>query len=236
MRKNYTSLDFDSTLFGYTVASINIDEKIFQSLPLIIQEMKMQNVRLAYLQLPAVNMEQYKLIEKNGGKQVDEKLHIKWHLSSLLTQDTSAVVEYTGEYTNELKMLFRQSGVFSRFALDESFVNDEFNKLYDVWGKQSLLPEHGGKFFIYKMPEGQIAGFAMREYRGQQAYFGHMAVDARFRGKGVGRALLATVKASAYRDGYEELHGIVHSNNTAALTLHTPYDLVGSSTTFHFWL
>ncbi|NNM60434.1 MAG: GNAT family N-acetyltransferase [Legionellales bacterium] len=236
MREDYTLLEFDSTLFGYVVASIKMDEKNFQSLSQIVQKMKLQNVRLAYLQLPSVNEDIAQFIEQNGGKLVDEKVHIKWQLSSLQAQDTSLVAEYTGEYTDELKTLFRQSGVFSRFALDESFVNGEFNKLYDLWGKQALSPELGGKMFIYPMPNGQIAGFAMREYRGEQVFFGQMAVDSQFRGKGIGRALLAMVKNSAYLEGCEELHGIVHRINSTALALHKPYEEVSSSTTFHFWL
>ncbi|NNM60433.1 MAG: hypothetical protein HKM04_11555 [Legionellales bacterium] len=88
MNGNYTLSEFETALFDYDVASIQISEKNFQSLSQIIQKMKAGNVRLAYLQLPSVTEVQAQVIVANGGKLVDEKVHIKWQLSALQAQNT----------------------------------------------------------------------------------------------------------------------------------------------------
>ncbi|MFN4285602.1 MAG: GNAT family N-acetyltransferase [Lacibacter sp.] len=87
-----------------------------------------------------------------------------------------------------------QSGIYSRFSMDEKFPREKFREMYRLWLQRSINRSLADAVLVYQQ-DGALAGFiTLREKEGD-AEIGLVAVDHHYRGMGIGTKLLEAAES-----------------------------------------
>ncbi len=143
------------------------------------------------------------------------------------------VERYEGEINQELIDLSIQSGIYSRFKLDER-LSPFFKKLYTLWIKNSIESDLADDVFVYKSGH-RIIGLLTLKEKTDYYEIGLVSVSESHRGKGIGTALLQ--KVDAVVRGHKEVKVATQLNNEAACNLYRKSGYFQSSITYiyHLW-
>jgi ribosomal protein S18 acetylase RimI-like enzyme len=108
---------------------------------------------------------------------------------------------------------------------------DDYGKVHELWkaspgvGLRSLDDSEGGiKKFLEQNPgasfvaeqDGELAGAVLSGHDGRRAYIYHAAVQEKFRGQGIGKALVKAVEAVMSRAGINKVGLVAVKANIAA--------------------
>lgn len=219
-------LKWDSSFFGYSVGKVWLGAE--DSLKNVSSEFRLT---YAFSEKPVDSMAEF-LVDKKA----------------TLVCDDNAVkytnLEYTIEsYNNtrhsygELIELALESGVYSRFAIDKQFVNDEYKRLYTKWLENSLLKEGAIDVFV-AVQENIILGFITWVRKDMDVCaIGLLAVSPHSRGKKVGKNLIDFVKGKAAEAGFSSVEVVTQLNNIPAMNLYksTGFKLIDIKYIYHIW-
>lgn len=221
----YKLLSFDTALFGYPVGRI-----IGGNLKEALHEMSKKKIHLGYLFLSADNQKRNSDAIRNGGILVDEKVTYAINIKNSRNHNP-AVTSYAQKTVSRgLLELALESGRFSRFLNDRHFVHNEYKKLYTAWISGAVRRKnafdvlvYGTKGMITLEPEGRIGLFA---------------VGKRYRGRGVGTALVHEALTYFRARGFKQITVATQKRNYIACRF---YKHVGGliqkvETVYHFWL
>lgn len=192
MNNKLELLDFDTNLFGYGVARCSLPVKNEKTLSSLINLCQNLGVRLVYY-ITAPNSESSIFLESSGCKCVDEKNYYQKNLINNFNEYEFDNLEfYLGKtLNNELLELFLASGEFSRFRLDSNFQDNEFYKLYKLWGEKSLTGEISTNIIVYKDKElNKVLGLLTFNIQDDQCTVGLIAVNHLYRNRRIGRKLM----------------------------------------------
>ena len=141
-------------------------------------------------------------------KEVNSKLKINTHISTCET------------YTNEPKLeeLAIQSGIYSRFNIDQRIENNKFEDLYRLWMRNSLNRKIAKEVLLYKINQ-KVAGFANLGEKNKRGDIGIIAVDDTFRGKGIGKSLMESAEKWFSNHEYKLLQVITQGDNSCLQTI-----------------
>lgn len=224
-------LSWDSDFFGFNVARINqFDDD--STVPLL-EELYNEDVELAYYSasqeknIPANPFYNVKMVDikttyikKVGGKKVEVPM----------------IISYTEKEPGEqLKRLSVQSGVYSRFNVDEQIGHEKFVSLYTQWIIQSVNKTIAEEVLVYHLND-TIAGFVTLGIKNNRADIGIIAVDEGFRGKGIGKALMLQGE-SYFVDKQEMIQVVTQGNNLPACKLYEScgYTIEKTEFFYHLW-
>ncbi|QVY65781.1 GNAT family N-acetyltransferase [Polaribacter sp. Q13] len=103
------------------------------------------------------------------------------------------IVKYDFDYVDEnLLDLALQSGSYSRFKKDANIPNSKFEKLYDLWVRNSVNKKIADEIFVVFIDE-TISGFVTVKKNKHICKIGLIAVSQNFRGLGLGKKLMQRV-------------------------------------------
>lgn len=88
-----------------------------------------------------------------------------------------------------------QSGIYSRFSVDEKFPKEKFQEMYRLWLQRSINRSLADAVLVYQQ-DGEFAGFITLREMDDGAEIGLVAVDHQFRGLGIGTKLLNAAEFS----------------------------------------
>src|SRR5690348_18228807 len=138
----YTLLEFDSKLFGYTVARLenaNISEAVSIA--------RKNNIKLLYLFVRPSDTGKNEAAVAAGGFLIDERMEycMDTQQTALRKEKKDLMIEpYQNNHPdNALIRLVMQAGIYSRFAVDKHFKSDEFKKLYSLWISKAVAHTKG---------------------------------------------------------------------------------------------
>lgn len=215
-----TALPFDSSLFGYAVGKYLADEG--WSEPEFLEAAK--SYKLVYLfSDEALDFSSSQIFP------VDIRLTFFKNLKRLNT-NTQEIYPYSGALTESLLNLALESGVYSRFHTDPRFINQEFEKLYQLWIEKALAQQE------VLIAEDQ-AGFVTCAVSEDNAQIGLIAVQKGQRGKGWGKKLIQTAENLAILKGAQAMTiGTQASNLPASALYHSiGYQVVQRQFIYHYW-
>ncbi|WP_162385679.1 GNAT family N-acetyltransferase [Spirosoma endbachense] len=144
------------------------------------------------------------------------------------------------DVTDDKKPLYElayQSGKYSRYRVDQNFGETNFKRLYRQWIDNSISGELADEVFIHNMGDS-ITGFISLKQNENTGVIGLIATDMRYRGKGIGTALLNHVKRYAVSSGMTRLEVTTQGGNETACRFYekNQFSVKNVSNVYHCWL
>ena len=150
-----------------------------------------------------------------------------------LNKSNDHIIVFNEPSIDPLLSLALQSGEYSRFKLDYRLVNNEFERLYEAWLKKEL---DQGEILIYKNKD-QIIGMVTISFKECKSIIGLIAVDEKYRGKGIGRALLEAAENVSFISKKDTLLVKTQLANKNALQLYLKngYSEIEKTYLYHYY-
>ena len=234
-------LPWDSEVFGFPVARVRDSVRAAESLARAIDVLRDHSVQLAYYSFPWDDAGLREIAREQGGRLVDRKVTYSADCREIVADQPSAgvdVVRYEPDEPDEsLIRLARQSGEYSRFRTDPQVESRVFEHIYDAWIRNSANRTIADDVFVARV-DGDSAGLVTVAERRGRGDIGLLAVDARARRRGVGRALVARARDWTLSRGMSAAQVVTQGENAAACALYEAcgYRAEQVLAVFHFWL
>lgn len=140
-------------------------------------------------------------------------------IGNSLSQEASIKSFEGSKPTDDLIKLAIESGVNSRFNVDKKIGRPAFEALYQRWIEASVEKKIAKEVLVFE-EAGHLAGFVTLGEKNGRADVGIIAVDADFRGQGIGKKLMQTAENWFVAAGYETMQVVTQGNNTTACRLY----------------
>lgn len=214
-------LPWDSSVFGYAVGRADCGKSpSMEMLETLKREGARNGFRLVYCRWdgpPCVTDGKSAWFSYCGG----HRLYVLGRNGLMRAIGDTQGIAVCRRNTPALQRLAMESGVFSRFALDSNFANNEFSVLYRHWLENAFDRERGGVCCIAGTPDHPM-GFLTLEMAcdSQRMDIGLLAVHADFRRSGIGTRLLDFARKLAFEAGVASLSVKTQLDNAAAQALY----------------
>lgn len=204
-------IDWDSTFFGYAIGKIDLSkDNVFSELD--IEQSKFDLIYVFSDQI----------IPTLQDKLVDQKVTFELLLENSNEINKINIYPFNSvKYSKkQLEQLVIESGVFSRFKLDLNFKNNEFEKLYLEWLKQSVNGNYALELFVAKNKETLSGFITIQKVSEEIATIGLIAVNKSCRGEGIAKELI--IKAINYckENKFTTLEVATQKENIPAMNLY----------------
>jgi dTDP-4-amino-4,6-dideoxy-D-galactose acyltransferase len=223
-------LEWDSKFFGYKIGKIIFDENINDTQLKFDQE----DYQLIYLfSKEKLNNEFQKKINANL---VDIKIEFIKKAVVVNSEFANHLeIKKINHITDDLLQLVYESGVYSRFKLDQNFKNNEFEKLYEAWINKAL--NDFNSMVIGAFIDSKIVGFISLGIKQGIADIGLIAVDEHARGKHLGTLLLGEANNFAIKNNSEYLTVVTQENNIQAMKFYerNGFSVDKKNYIYHLW-
>lgn len=227
-------LDWDSTFFNYNVGRIIVNENQSINLSEFLLDSKKYKLVYIFSKLSLLN-ELFKL--------VDEKVVLHQELSSNsfdLPSDFFTIKSFDKLIHNrqELEKLALESGIYSRFNIDENFKSGEYNKLYLKWIALSIEEKLAFDIIIATDKNETIVGFVTLNKKSENLVdIGLVAVSDGFRGMGIGKSLMNYALNKSFELGYKEIQVVTQITNINAMKLYESvgFNIKEKTFVYHYW-
>lgn len=229
-------LEWDTEFFGFRVGRISgpvIEDAQVEHIQSLVQQ---RESKLTYLSsavpLPEsihhIHGLDISLVDRKTTyvKKVDSGAYSSWSIASLQAEDANET----------LLQLAIQSGVYSRFNVDQRISQERFEELYRRWMINSLNRTIAKDVLVVRV-EQDIAGFVTIGEKNQRADIGIIAVDGVFRGQGLGRSLMKAAEHWAHQWGYDTIQVVTQGENIPACQLYEScgYQVDSIEFFYHIW-
>jgi dTDP-4-amino-4,6-dideoxy-D-galactose acyltransferase len=231
-----TLLEWDTRFFGFPIARANLNQLAPDSAAALLDWCQAQGVACLYFLADMGDAPTIRLAEAHGFTWVDLRLTLTARLNGEAGEAGQPPGPEIGPVqpgeVEALQRLARESHYDSRFFFDQGFPHHLAARLYEVWIAQSC---QGGSALVLAArdqdtPIGYLACDQVDARTGQVSLF---AVDARYRGQGVGRALLRASLHWFREHQLETVRVVTQGRNVPALRL---YERAGFQTeTIQAW-
>lgn len=230
--------EWDSCFFGYPVGSYSftdIPDPVKDIGPVLHQAI-CAGIRLLYISTPPLHEHRRQAIQRLGAKPVGIKVDFAKSICEAPSADLVSEISRCQANSPALRSLALESGLHSRFRLDEGFKHHEYERLYGEW-LDSSLREDGGKQVYVAGPANSPRGLITVE-PGSPVRIGLLAVDAQSRGQGVGHRLIAAAENYCILHDQQHLHVATQAGNHTACRFYKNcgFHLFSETEYFHCWL
>ena len=233
-------LKWDSDFFGYKIGRINIAKPLEFSL--LNEALKQQtDYRLIYLVIDekynTLNLQRE--LKEVDIKLVDEKVTFQRVVSFKDYNNSFENIELYSPIITTPKLidLSLQSGIYSRFLLDDNFINDEYRKLYTTWIENSVNGEIADKVIV-AYEETEIIGVLTLSFKENYSDIGILAVDSNYRGRKIGKRLVERAIFETKRKYFNEIKVVTQNKNVVACHFYKQQDfkIEQLEYIYHIWL
>lgn len=227
-------LPWDSDFFGYPVARLGSDDGAVLDARRLTEGIS-SDVRLAYYS-SATPLNDV-LIEGWEISMVDRKTtFVKDIHSTALTADFIRPFDDDVLHEERLMQLAIQSGLYSRFNVDERIGKENFERMYSLWMQNSLRKQIAFEVLISET-EGEVSGFVTLGEKNGRGDIGIIAVDIHFRGRGIGKALMLAAEHAFAGMGYSTAQVVTQGANIPAIKLYEScgYTVDTVEYYYHLW-
>lgn len=239
---DFALLDWDSDFFGIRVARILPLSLRTNQLKSILEKLRHENVTLAYWASDSGDPESEAAGHTLGGFLADRKVTYLLDLRELdessIKNDQRVEVYESATPTHDLEQLAVQSGEYSRFNLDPRISRERFEEMYRLWIRSSVAKKRAEAVMVIRETMNRTVGMVTLGHQNGKGDIGLIAVDAGSRGKGYGRALVASSLMYFLSKGDIQSQVVTQRQNVAACGLYESFGYRESKceNLFHFWL
>jgi dTDP-4-amino-4,6-dideoxy-D-galactose acyltransferase len=233
----FSLLTWDSELFGYPVARLSPEGLRPERLSGTLEQLKGLGVRLAYAQVPWQDQATRALLDGIGAQMVDRKVTFGKAVVGGSISPAGVEAWQGVEVSAELEALALASGHLSRFRIDSRVPPHVFPTLYKTWIRRSVLGEIADGVLVIR-DGGRLAGLVTLALHGSVSEIGLLAVAEDFRGKGIGRNLMAAAEAWSDEREAERLEVVTQGENAGACALYRSAGclVVREQAIYHVWM
>lgn len=231
-------LEWDSNLFGYQVASLDIPNNDELESFYLKQSLHDNRISLLYIFTDPSDNNNMKIIEALGAYKVDER---QLFYKDKILKDSEIIPDiepYKYEYVNRnLYSLTLQSGEFSRFNIDKHFRNNEYIKLYSKWIERSVKKEIANEILVY-LNSSEEYGMITLNVKAEIGTIGLFAVDKAIRGKSIGKKLIKSAERYFLDHGVKEIYVTTQGDNISACQFYKScgFKIKNRKNVYHLWL
>ena len=233
----YQLLTWDTEFFGIMTGRIIPTSMQENHLASILTEMRQKGFQLVYW----ASDHQYEYdFQPYSGILVDKKTTFEINLQNIDLD--SMPLSKTEPYSNsfpffQLEKLAVQSGIFSRFARDNSFPHEKFTALYKTWIRKSVSGEMANEVLVIRQ-NNHIAGMVTLSKKNEVGDIGLIAVDEEFRGSKFGQHLVYDAQRWFIQHSCHTAHVVTQGDNLPACHLYEKcgYQEIKIEFYYHFWL
>ncbi len=229
-------LIWDSEFFGYKTGLLQLNANRILNLNTLIEQNR-GDYKLLYIRCKPAHIQEDE-IKQLGGILVDEKVTFVQHIPEPPYSYSQNVVLYPdSEPTSEIIALGLASGIYSRFTMDKNFKNNEFERLYEIWIRNSTNKTIAKHVITYHK-EGKYIGLLTLGEKNKRADIGILAVNEQYRGLGIGKSLIQKAFELSAQMGHTQLQVVTQKANKNACKF---YESVGFhvdnvENIYHLWL
>jgi len=233
----YQLLTWDTEFFGIMTGRIIPTSMQENHLASILTEMRQKGFQLVYW----ASDHQYEYdFQPYSGILVDKKTTFEINLQNIDLD--SMPLSKTEPYSNsfpffQLEKLAVQSGIFSRFARDNSFPHEKFTALYKTWIRKSVSGEMANEVLVIRQ-NNHIAGMVTLSKKNEVGDIGLIAVDEEFRGSKFGQHLVYDAQRWFIQNDCHTAYVVTQGDNLPACRLYEKcgYQKIKIEFYYHFWL
>ncbi|MEX0966898.1 MAG: GNAT family N-acetyltransferase [Bacteroidia bacterium] len=238
--QEYQILNWDSSFFGFKVASISNKKLEAEHIKAVLQKLKDQEVKLVYWAKDPDTELPDEILKAYNGFLADRRVTFVKRLDKNLTENIRShigISEYPeSEPDQNLLDLAVSSGRYSRFKTDPNIPGKKFRELYHLWMRNSTLRKFAKTVLVYQENEDIMGMVTLKEKNGRGA-IGLIAVAAAMRGEGIGLHLLHEADKWFLKNGLEQVEVATQEENKATIFYRKlGFELDRSSHIYHFWL
>lgn len=240
LSKQVQYLDFDSKIFGFRVAKILPTKLDYATLQTTLIELRANEVKLVYWLSDSQDSISQQAAVKLNGFLASEQVTYLIELQTLKQADLqfAHVQVYSATTaTPELEHLAFQAGNYSRFRNDRRIPEKCFYEIYKQWIANSCNKSIATEVLVIK-EQKKIAAMITLGEKNSRGDIGLLAVNADFRGRGYGEALVKTAQLHFINQGNAFAQVVTQKANLPACGL---YEKCGFKpekveNIYHFWL
>jgi len=224
-------LDWDSKFFGFSVAKITYNSKNTDIYELPLKYKLFYLFCDCYLKLDHIK----RIFCKTDVILVDEKITFNKRLEKQLNFKIEKNIQLQNENDSKLYELAFQSGIYSRFLVDENIGKNKFKKMYKLWIDNSLKNENID-VLVYKS-KIDIEGFLTFDYTSDIAKIGLIAVSEKSRGNKIGTKLIEHVEYLSFKKEIKDLQVTTQRKNVGACKFYEKFGFkeVNKKYIYHIW-
>lgn len=239
MDNHLIKLDWDSDFFGYPIGRINARQLNSHNLTQLVNEARAGGFQLLYLFANPADQLSNESAKENKAKLADQKVTFRIVNNKMeFACIDQHIIDYpTQQPSAKLVELSLQSGVYSRYKIDDHFKHNEFEKLYRAWIENSVSKKIADHTFVY-IEDGKELGVVTAKLRPEGAQIGIIAVDEHTRGKSIGSKLMNHLLAVLKSKHIPLLDVATQVNNTNACNFYKKlgFEVHTLENIFHIWL
>ena len=233
---------WDTNFFGFSVAEIEGRELDDDSLAAHLLAARRDGIELVYWRANLGREPVPDLLTRFAGQLVDRRVVYRLpleeaDLGGVSTSGYAVREQQPGPATPELIELAIAAGAFSRFKADRRFPEALFEALYRTWMERSAAREIADVVLVAANQAGSILGMSTISVDGETATIGLISVRQEARGRGIGRALVASCHRWMADRGVYESRVATQQLNEHACRLYerSGYRIADRSLVYHFW-
>lgn len=229
-------LDWDSTFFGYEVGKTNIIDP--EKFDFASFDTTKEHFKLIYVYSPKdINLNRFRLVDRK----------VVFMRSLMAKQEHSLPKDVTIQKLSSYKLseknysclfdLALESGIYSRFKIDENFVNNEYEKLYTEWIRTSISGKNAFEVIIALKGDELLGFVTLAKKDNLTAEIGLIAVSRSSRGLGLGKALINAAFNIFFDKNLQIIQVVTQKNNAPAMALYSSLNFKIEEITniYHFW-
>jgi len=232
-------LTWDSEFWGFPVAKINPRRLTPETLAIALEWSRSNEIRCLYFAADPSCRITLQSISDAGGQFADFRIDLELH-NQPVKPCQSPVFQFRPATSHDLpytQKIARVSHDDTRFFKDTHFNQDRAAELYAKWIERDLNEHHlmvATKIDQPEIPVGYVTCQMESENRGR---IGLIAVDAQFRGQGLGRGLLNNALAYFESHGMSQVRVATQGSNVNALRLYegAGFKTIETVAWFHLW-
>lgn len=236
IQNSYEILDWDSNFFAFKVCKIKANNLTDAELEAVLAYLSATEVELIYYSSEREISAKAKKSDYFQIKLVDKKTTLVKNITKN-NFENNLIEPYKEKLPDtELIKLAIQSGVYSRFNVDEKIGKQKFEELYSLLLINSLKKEIAQEVLLIRN-ETEITGFITLGEKNQRADIGLIAVDTNYRGKGMGKLLMQAAEYWFYDKGYNQIQVVTQYDNPPAIFLYKScgYEIEKIEYFYHCW-
>jgi GNAT superfamily N-acetyltransferase len=238
----YDMLSWDTSFFGFKVASIGSGISCIYDLNQVLNSLKNQHsdIKLVYWFSKGLQVQEKELCVKKSvflGQRVD--YIICCDQTTQFNESKVVIDRWHGGLKDKLTLcnLVFQAGVLSRFTLDSLFPENTAKKMYYEWVKKALKRQGlDYEIFVAKL-DGDIVGCVILKIQEDTARMEIVVVDEQYRNKKIGSLLISKVKAFCCLRNIKNIFVLTQENNLRARGLYLKEGgiIENINSVYHFW-
>lgn len=178
-------LKWDSEFFGFNVAVIKSNMENENLLADEIKKYLDKDCRLIYI------YSSLKLDLSNFNAILTDKKR-SYLLQDPQYKETEIQITQVNENPSKLYSLAFQAGEYSRYKIDPNIREEDFKRLYKLWVDNSISHQFADYVCAAKV-NNNYRGFITAKVKDSQLSIGLIATDFKYRGQGIGGALMQEI-------------------------------------------